>query len=51
MKKTFKQFKQIAYSGSKPHTVYNPVTGKKTQIEAGKAMAKRSSSSAGGDGQ
>lgn len=47
--KTFKQFKQIAYSGSKQHTVYNPVTGKKTQIKVGKAMAKRSSSSAAGD--
>lgn len=48
--KTFNQFKQIAYSGSKEHTVYNPMTGKTTKIEAGKAMAKRSSSSAGGDG-
>ena len=48
--KTYKQFKQISYAASKPHTVYNPTTGKKTHIEAGKAMAKRSSSSAGGDG-
>jgi len=49
--KTYKQFKQIAYAGSKPHNVYNPITGKKTHIEAGKAMAKRSSSSAGGNGE
>jgi hypothetical protein len=46
--KTFKQFKQIAYSMAKPHKVYNK--GKVTNIGAGRAMAKRSSSSAGGNG-
>jgi len=48
--KTFNQFKQIAYKMAKPHKVYNPNTGKSTNISTGKAMAKRSSSSSGGDG-
>ena len=46
--KTFKQFKKIAYPMAQPHKVYNK--GKVTNIPAGKAMAKRSSSSSGGDG-
>ncbi len=47
--KTFKEFLEIAYPAAKAHTVYNPLTGEKKKMKAGKAMAKRSSSSAGGD--
>jgi hypothetical protein len=45
--KTFKQFKQVAYKMAKPHKVY--IKGKVTNVGVGRAMAKRSSSSAGGD--
>jgi hypothetical protein len=46
--KTFNQFKQIAYKMAKPHKVYN--NNRITNVGAGRAMVKRSSSSAGGNG-
>lgn len=45
---TFEEFKRIAYKMAKPHKVY--LQGKEVNLPAGKAMAKRSSSSAGGGG-
>lgn len=46
--RTFNQFKEIAYSMAKPHNVY--LKGKQESLPVGKAMAKKSSSSSGGDG-
>jgi hypothetical protein len=44
--KSFGEFKQIAYKNAIPHTVYSQ--GKSKQLPKGKAVPKRSSSSAGG---
>ena len=50
--KTFQQFiteiKTIGYSIAKPHKVYH--NGRVTNVGAGRAVPKRSSSSAGGNG-
>lgn len=50
--KTFHQFseevKTISFKMAKPHKIYNK--GRVTNIGAGRAVPKRSSSSAGGDG-
>jgi hypothetical protein len=46
--KSFDEFKTIAYKNAVPHTVYSG--GKQKQIPKGKAVPKRSSSSAGGNG-
>lgn len=46
--KSFDQFKTIAYKNAIPHTVYSQ--GKQKHIPKGKAVPKRSSSSAGGNG-
>lgn len=50
--KSFNQFleqiKTISYPASKPHKVYDK--GRVTNVGAGRAVPKRSSSSAGGDG-
>lgn len=50
--KNFRQFldeiKTISFQMAKPHKVYDK--GKVTNVGAGRAVPKRSSSSAGGDG-
>lgn len=50
--KTFQQFiteiKTIQYFGAKQHKIYNK--GRVTNVGAGRAVPKRSPSSAGGDG-
>ena len=46
--RTYDEFKQIAYYGAVPHTVYSQ--GKSKKIPKGKAVPVRSRSSAGGDG-
>jgi hypothetical protein len=47
MSKTYKQFKTIAYKMAKPHKIY--LKNKTYKAPAGRAVPKRSSSSAGGD--
>ena len=44
--RTYDEFKQIAYYGAVPHTVYSQ--GKSKKIPKGKAVPVRSRSSAGG---
>lgn len=46
--KSFDEFREIAYKNAVPHTVYSQ--GKQKYIPKGKAVPKRSSSSAGGNG-
>ena len=43
-----RKYKVISYPSSVGGDVYDPLTGKKRHLPKGKAMAKRSSSSAGG---